>query len=510
MNSTSVAKVKEGPRDYDPALDDKLSFWEKMSYGMGDISGNVVQGGVNMFLNQFLTNVAGIGAGVVGIIQLVSRIFDGVSDLVSGLVVDKTLTKQGKARPWLARLAIPYAIAIALLFWSPNASMNIKVLWAFISYNLVVTGVFTFTQTPYGALCARMTSDMKQRDQLGIFRMIPQVIATFVIAGYTVPMVNFFGGGQAGWLLVFTLYGAVSALSLFLAYLGTKERLPDEGAHPEILARESAKESVPPIWENDDTTVLDENKKELNRITGIKSIIESWSSIKTLFTNKYWVIQLLSSLFQALDTISGGVMMYYLMYIQHDTGLLKYFGLSGFVMAFSLFFVAPFAIRFVGKKYMAMSHFVYSSLSNLLLFFNPTSKIMFIAINLIKPFFAVGNATTRYTMLADAADFGEWRDGVRNEGLMFSAASFGNKLGQGIASALSMILLGLAGYVSSTNGAPVDQPESAIKMTVWLFCFTPFVVNAGGAICLMFWDYDKKKEQITAELTERRHGKTSA
>ncbi len=464
-----VVQGYDGP-DVLAAYEERLSLKEKLSYGIGDVSGNMVNLGVNMFYNAFLTNVAGINAGVVGVMQLISRVFDGVTDFISGLLVDKTKSKEGKCRPWLARFAIPFMICYTLLFYSPSANMNVKIIWAFVTYNLVVSGVFTFTQTPYGALAARMTNIKEQRDQLGLFRMVSQVIVNFVVAGYSMKIVELLGGGRSAWMITFGVYGIFAGLSLLVTYKGTKERLQDK----DVL----------------------EKKKEQDKKA-------DWTSIKALFKNKYWVIQLLSSLLQALDTLSGNVMMYFLMYVMMNTGYLTWFGYGSGIMAFGLFVVAPFALKYVGKKYMAMSNYVAGAVLALLLWMNPTSGPVFIAMALIKPFFAVGNATTRYTMLADAADYGEWKTGIRNEGLIFAAASLGNKVGQGIASGLSMILLGLAGYVSATNGAEVVQPDSAVKMIIFLFCVTPLIINICGIILMSMWDLDKRYDQIAADLKER-------
>ena len=475
----SELKQADSPQKpaYDPAMQDKLSLKEKFCYGLGDVSGNMVNLGVNMYYNTFLTTVAGLNATTVGIIQMLSRIFDGISDIISGLLTDRTHTKYGKCRPWLLWMAIPYAICLALMFWSPNTGTSLKVLYAFITYNLVITGTFTFTQTPYGALSARMTQDKQQRDMLNIWRMVPQVLCSFVVGSFTPDIIKFFGGtmgtnvmNQRGFLLTFLVYGIVSAVTLYLTFAGTKERVPDEVPATPAKKREKT----------------------------------DWASIKALFRNKYWVIQLLSNVIQALDTISGGVMMYSLMYIMKDVTLTRYMGFGSIIMAVSLFFVAPFALKLIGKRWMALSHFAVGALFSLLLLLNPDSAPVFIVMNLVKPFFAVGNASTKYSMLADAADYGEWKTGVRNEGLIFAGASFGNKVGQGVASGISLVALGLAGYISSTDGALVTQPQSALTMLVILFCLTPLILNLLGVVLMSMWDLDKKYDQIAADLAVRR------
>lgn len=151
---------KEFGISYNADPQSKLSFLERFAYGTGDFAGNIVYSAISIFLVYYYTDVVHVNAAAVGGIMLVSRIFDGMSDIIMGIIVDRTKSKYGKARVWLARLAIPYAVSAVVLFAVPeNASETFKLIYIFLSYNLVSTVIFTAINVPYATMNAMMTQN---------------------------------------------------------------------------------------------------------------------------------------------------------------------------------------------------------------------------------------------------------------------------------------------------------------------------------------------------------------
>ena len=167
----------------------KLTFSkvvERFSYGCGDFGCNIIYTAMSAFLLFYYTDYAKVSALAVGTIMMVSRIFDGISDIIMGVIVDRT-----KARPWLLRMCIPFAISGILLFSVPTSwAATPKLVYVFITYNLVSTVIYTAINVPYSALNALMTQDPYERSVLSIFRNLLATAGTLIINTFTLPLVE--------------------------------------------------------------------------------------------------------------------------------------------------------------------------------------------------------------------------------------------------------------------------------------------------------------------------------
>ncbi len=171
---------------------------------------------MSAFLLFYYTNYAEVSAAAVGSIMLVSRILDGFSDLTMGIIVDRTKSKYGKARPWILRMAIPFAIAAILLFSVPsNLGITSKLIYIFITYNLVSTVIYTAINVPYATLNSLITQDQYERGVLSIFRMILATCGTLLINGLTLPLVEYFGNNLSAWTKTFFVFG-IASIMVFL------------------------------------------------------------------------------------------------------------------------------------------------------------------------------------------------------------------------------------------------------------------------------------------------------
>lgn len=169
---------------------------------------------MSAFLMLYYTDYAGVNALAVGTIMMVSRIFDGVSDIIMGVIVDRTKSRFGKARPWLLRMCIPFAVSGVLLFSVPTSwSATPKLVYVFITYNLVSTVIYTAINVPYSALNALMTQDPYERSVLSIFRNLLATAGTLTINICTLPLVEYFGDNASAWTKTFCVLGLLAVIA---------------------------------------------------------------------------------------------------------------------------------------------------------------------------------------------------------------------------------------------------------------------------------------------------------
>ncbi|WP_431803382.1 MFS transporter [Halobacillus andaensis] len=167
----------------------KIGFIEKIGYGLGDLASNLIFAAISMFLTFYYTDVVGVSAAIVGTIILVSKIFDGFTDIVMGVAIDKTTSKHGKARPWLLWMAVPYTISGILLYTVPNFGSIGTLIYIAVTYNLIHF-VYTAINIPYGVMNARMTQDRNQRSVLNIFRSFMALAGALILMNFTIPLVE--------------------------------------------------------------------------------------------------------------------------------------------------------------------------------------------------------------------------------------------------------------------------------------------------------------------------------
>lgn len=216
----------------------KISFWERFSYGCGDLGCNIIYSAMSAFLLFYYTDYVHVSAATIGTIMLLSRVFDGVTDLIMGVIVDRTKSRFGKCRPWILRMAIPFALAGILLFSVPSGlGETSKLVYIFITYNLVSSVVYTAINVPYATLNALITQNQYERSVLSIFRMILATTGTLLITNLTLPLVQLFGDNLSAWTKTFAVFGILAVIVFMITFTGTKERV--------VPAKETKQEKVP-------------------------------------------------------------------------------------------------------------------------------------------------------------------------------------------------------------------------------------------------------------------------
>ena len=457
----------------DMSVDAKIGLGERLTYTIGG-------GGINMsmavlgLLLTYYTMVLGINAGTAAMIIGISKLLDGVSDLVMGHIVDHTNTRFGKARPWLLRMAIPTAVATVATFAVPTAwDTTAKIIYMFITYNLSNTICYTALAVPFNALNGYMTTNQKSRGVNGGFIMIINALTNTVVNATYLGILRAFGGGEVysprGWTLTMLLFAVVSAAMTLIGFFGTRERASSSDADTE---QEKSKPKV-----------------SVGR------------SVKALLTNRYWIICIVVMLVVfILSALLASSNIYFAQFVLNDVNQQPIMTIA---LSLSLIPAAIISIALMGKfgkRNMMLVGLIFFALSSLLPLLGLNALMSTISMALKGVGLGLASAPT-YSIVLDALTYGEWKNGFSNMGLGNAANSFSGKLGTSLGTIILGGLLEVSGFVS---GASV-QPESAVTMIGNIFIWVPFIFAVICIVVLLFYNLDKFYPQVVADLKEGKY-----
>lgn len=447
---------------------------EKLAFCFGDPALTLMYTMTSTLLIYFYTNVVGISAGAVGIVMLISRIFDGFSDVLMGTIIDRTHSKYGKARIWILRLALPYAIAAVLLFTMPDFGQTGKIIYAFVTYNIMNTVVYTAISQPFHALGSLMSRDRRQRDIICNIRMILSITASMVITAFTLPLINKVAGllqnEQLAWILVTFAYAAVSVFVLLNTYITCTERVQ---ASPQEA----------------------------------KSDIPFWVALKATITNPYFLIALGLMLFYTVyQIIIGTDLTYYCQYVLEDVNLVMPLSAAEKIATIIGIALLPRLLPKYGKRMLICVGCLVGIAGQLVFLLDITSVPLGVATCIMRglgiaPFYGV-----QYSLPSDAIEYGQWKTGLRVEGLMFSSMSMGQKAGSGFTSAIMGAILSWAAF-DGLKATAAEQTASAIAAIKNFYLYVPIAIWAIMFLIAACYRLDKKYDQMMKELVAR-EGKT--
>lgn len=444
---------------------ESITLGEKAALMLGGMGGVPLFAIISGFLTYFYTNVVGLNAGVIGGIILVSKVFDGASDLVFGNIIDKTRTKYGVCRPWVMRIAFLGAVGILALFTVPDIGTAGQFIYVFISYNLSQTIIYTIMQLSVISLPTYMTRDTVQRTGLFVWSSIGQSIMTIIITSVTLSLVSIFGGDQKAWILAACIYAVMSAGFLFITGWVCKERVnPDEIAG---------------------------NEAKVPFLTVLKSILK----------NKYW-FEVLGIVVVGAGVYASSLQMhtYYAQYILGDINLASVLNMAYTLPLLVVGFLLLPLSQHVGKKTIMLTGIGIQILGCVLIIAVPKALPALIIGTVMKSIGQSCAATMYQPMLGDAIEYGQWKTGVRSQAAMMGANGAGQKIGQGVVSAVLGGIMAMAGF----NGTAAVQSAEAMGSVSGLFLFIPLVFTAIEFIIAYLYDLDKYFDKIMKELQERK------
>lgn len=437
---------------------------DKIGLSLGAFGYNLGAAGLMTFLTYFYTDSMLISAASVSAILFVSRIIDAITDLLVGALIDRNRSKYGKARPFLMWMALPAIIAMSATFFVPNFSETGRVVYSFITYNLMAFFYLTCLALPLQALVSLITPESRERLRLsqlwGFFSTGSAVIVNF----FANKIILALGGGPTGYFRYFTIMAVIGVGLIFLCYLLTKER----------------------------TSSVQDEKVPLR------------VGVKCIFQNKYWWIASGIYLMTSLVPSAWAATAYYCIYWLEgavDFGHVMSLLWGGITVGILLF--VPISAR-VGKAYSAAIGIAMQAFGGILLWLAPTSIPMLWISTVFRSVGVGGLSGNMNAMLADVVEYGEWKTGVRTEGLVYSGASFGGKVGSGLGGAIVAALLAWGNYVPQA----ATQAPKAMAAIKYAFIAFPFIGSCLIIVMLLLFNVEKLMPQIKADLAARRAQKT--
>lgn len=449
----------------------KIPFSTKVAYGCGDVACNMSLGVVSTLLTLFYTDYAGVPAATVGMVMLISRLFDGVSDIIMGYVVAHTKSKWGQSRPWILRSSIPFSLSIILLFTVPQTTATLQFIYLFVTYNFCTTICYTALNLPYGSLSAMMTRDSKERDLVSVFRMAMSPFGRILVSSFTLPMVKALGDDQKAFVVTATIWAVISLALLLFCFFKCEEKVV-------IPARD--------------------------KVTEKKQKGSGMATFKALITNQYfWALTALWMLKNASDALVGLLLPYYCKYIMNnDTWFFSVLYAAEMAVNIIVIMICPIFMRKYGKRNCVLVGAVIAIVGQVLFVMNPYNFNIALGSCMLRGAGAGPLCACMFGMLGDVVEFGQWKSHLRQESYIFAAGSVGSKVAPGLVIVAATSLLTANGYIESAVGG-VTQPESALNIIVSLLQYGPMVVWALVLLVAVFYKLDKKYDKIMADLAER-------
>ena len=443
--------------------DTRLPLREKVGYGIGDFGFNLYWANISAFLLIFYTDVMGLAAAAVGTMMLVTKLVDAVTDPLLGAIADRTRSRWGRFRPWMLYGAVPLALAGVLTWTVPDLDGNGRLLWAYATFTLMMLA-YTVLAMPYSALSGVITGDSQQRTTLISFRFIAAFAGTTVVNWLTLDLVRWLGRGdeQLGWQLTLGAYGVVAVACFLAVFLSTRERIEPPPQQSSTMRQD----------------------------------------VSDLLHNRPWLVLFaLALIIMVTIVMRSGSLVYYLKYHVDRPGLTGLFlGMYSIALAVGAA-STPLMTRFVDKRRLLIWLMAAVGVLSCAMFFVPADAVWtMLALNCAIGLLLGPKSPLAFSMYADCADYTEWKTGRRATAMTFAAATFSQKLGGALASAVIAWMLAAMGYVA--NQAQSDASRMGI---VLLLTVIPGVVALAAAWVMRLYPLgDRELARIQDELRLRR------
>jgi sugar (glycoside-pentoside-hexuronide) transporter len=397
----------------------------------------------------------------------VVRVFDAVFDPLMGVVADRTETRWGKFRPWVLWTAVPFGVMGFLTFTTPNLDPGGKLVYAYVTY-IVLMMVYSANNLPYSALSGVMTGDVAERTSLSQYRFIFAMLAQLIIQGLALPMVNYFGQGNdaRGYQWTIGIFSVLAVVFFVITFVSTHERI-----HPAPDQKSSIRQDF-----------------------------------ADLLRNGPWVAMFFLTiiLFVTL-ALRGGAMLYYFRYYVGREGLFSPFNVVGTTATIVGVVLSKSLSLRLGKRNLFVAGLVGTTIfTAAFTFLPPTAIVPIFVTEALRQFVYGFTIPLLWAMMADVADYSEWKNGRRATGVVFSAIVFGLKAGLGVGGAIGAYLLAAYGYVPN-----VAQSPRALQGILYSVSLFPAIAFALCIVCLLFYRIDRRLElRMSGELAERRKAYT--
>lgn len=530
----------------------RLSVTEKVGYGLGDTASNLFWKMFEFFLMYFYTDVFGLAAKSAGTMLLVTRIWDAVNDPIVGYLADRTRTSWGRFRPYLVWMAVPFAITGMMTFYTPDLGSDGKLIYAYVTYTLVMM-VYTAINIPYGALMGVISPSSLERTSVSTYRFVAAFCGGILVQYFTLDMVRLFGGvetvlidgvpkevvvdEQSGFFWTMVVCSLVAVILFLITFATTRERVQPEATQEStfradlrflltslklhqillggvallsLLATTLSTTTLPwivagyvllsltslAVWFLATNLLPEESQQSTLQL-----------DFNDLLSNRPWLVLFGFGLMQLMGTfIRGGAILYYFKYYCGNAGIAPSFWVSGsFAAIVGMLLTRRLTALFGKKTLMILMNVGVALTTAAFIFLRPDQIAWMFALHIATSFIGGPSPVLLWAMYADAADYSEWRNHRRATGLIFSAATFSQKMGCAVGAAMTGFALDFYQYTPPIDG--VDQPQSGttlagLRMMMSLIPATFFLL---AAACLVFYNISESVlSQIESDLQTRK------
>lgn len=445
--------------------DMKKSLWrQRIGYGSSDFACNLIWQVISLYLLYFYTDVMHLNAAAVSVMFLVTKVFDGFTDLAVGFLIDRTNTKWGKSRPWIFAGAIPFAITAVLAFSVPDISQKGMLIYAYVTY-MLLSLAYTVVNIPMASILPALTADSRERTNLATSRVFFSYIGSTVVSAFALKLVDQLGGGNeaVGFRIVMMIFGALGCLVFFFCFFNTKERV---------------------------------------RINEEKVSIKA--SLNCLIHNKPWLLFAANIIwFFGGYVIQAGAIIFYFTYNLNNKELSSVAATITTLIPVVTNLCVPFLSRLTTKRNLMIAGSVLHG-AGLIIIFIGGSFVPLVLVGVVIGALGYGlKGSMHFAIQPDPVDYGEWKSGVNISGTLSAVNGFIGKVGMAVASSVAAAMLAASGYVAN---APVQQ-ASALHAISAMYIWIPIATNVLTIVTFLFYDLDKKLPEINKELEARKAGK---
>jgi sugar (glycoside-pentoside-hexuronide) transporter len=448
----------------------KLSFGEKFGYGLGDLAANFVFQAVMALQLDFYTKTYGLTAAQAGLMFLVVGLSSACFNPVMGVIADRTSTRWGRFRPWLLWTAVPFGVIGIMTFTTPNLNPAAKLIYAWVTY-LLLRLIYAANNVPYASLTGVMTDDPDERNSITSIRQFFANGAGFIVGALAVPMVKYLGGGDSakGYQLTMGSFLALSIVFFLIAFSVSKERIQPDASQKSSVGRD----------------------------------------LGDLVHNFPWIMLFLATVFYfSALLVRGNIMLPYFENLAGNRLLFSWFNGFGLVAVLTGVTCSTFTVKKMGKRAVFLLSMLITGLCCIALyFFPPTATVPIISLEVVRQFAFGCSGPVLWSMMADVADYGEWKTGRRATGTVTSAVVFALWVGVAVGGAIASWLLGLYGFDSKALVQSAHALEG-IRLIASVYAGAFFLAVA---LCMVFYPISRQEnKKIADELAERRKSFGSA
>lgn len=456
---------------------------EKIGYGFGDMSSSMFWKIFSYYLPFFYSNIFGLSLAHAGTLILVTKLYDAVSDPVMGLIADRTNTRWGKYRPYLLWIAVPFALAGILAFFTPQTdNYTFKHIYAYVTYILMMT-VYTAINVPYGAMLGVMSDDAREKSMFSSFRMFFAFIGSFVAMGSFEPLLRLRGAimgtlpqnwtiadsAPMDWTVALIIIGSICAILFLLSFAMTREHVTEA----QMQKQNAGEVAVEPVRQS-----------------------SVWNDLRCLVSNGPWWMLLGGGISVLLfNCIRGGAAAYYFADV---LGVNAVFTLAAFLTAgeiaqlVGVIVTVPVSEK-IGKKATFLSVLTIISVLSVIVMFLPDTPAGMWTLMVLQVLICIAigiNSPLLWTMFADVADYSELKNGNASTGLIFSSSSMAQKFGAAFGSAIVLWVLMAFGYDNAKGAVQTPEALSTIKA---LISWIPAIGSAAGILIMSMYPLNEKK-----------------